>query len=54
MTEADAPVNFAMRYLVTARVKSGVGARAKAVASRTAQELISGRELNSAAPAGGT
>jgi len=34
---------------VTARVKSGVGARAKAVADRTAQELISGRELHPAA-----
>jgi len=28
---------FAIRYLVTARVKSGAGALAKAVADRTAQ-----------------
>jgi len=37
MTEADAPVNFAMRHLLRARLKSGyVGASAKAVAGRTA------------------
>ena len=52
MTEADARVKFAMRYLVTARVKSGVGALAKAVADRAAPELFSGRELNSAAARG--
>jgi hypothetical protein len=36
MTEADAHVNFAMRYLVKARVKSGRAcALAKAIADRT-------------------
>jgi len=36
MTETDARVNFAMRHLVKARVKSVcVGALAKAIADRT-------------------
>jgi len=37
MTEADAPVNFVMRYLLKARLKSGCAdALAKAIAGRTA------------------
>jgi len=34
MTEADARVNFAMLHLLKARLKSGVGALAKAIADR--------------------
>jgi len=53
MTGGRVAFKFAVRYLVTPRVKSDVGVLAKAVADRTGARVISGRELNSAAVARG-
>jgi len=42
---------FAIRYLVTARVKSGAGALAKAVADRTAQGFNQRQRIQLCRPA---
>ena len=52
MTGGRAACKFCNALYGDARLKSGVGVLAKAVADRTAQELISGRGLNSAAARG--